>query len=594
LSLISELGSVADDWGAMSIRLIRPVLVGAFAAVALMAAGCATSSTPVPAPPPPQLVEAGGAHSCAIDANQLVYCWGQNAHGQLGIGSFVDSPTPYFVPGMSNATEVTASFQHSCAIKAGAVYCWGSNSDGQLGDGTTIDRPSPVQVAGLSNITQIATGVAHSCALGATGAVWCWGDNSQSQLGNGSTADSPTPVQVTGIDPVATIAARGFHTCALTTAGAPRCWGDNSNGQLGNGSTVDASTPVAPTGISTASTIAVGTFHTCATVGTTTSCWGNNAWGQLGDGTTTGSTLPVTVAGLSGATSLALGAFHSCAVVAGGAVRCWGYNAKGQLGDGTVVSSSHPVSVVSLVSVTHLSAGLTHTCAVITGNLVVCWGDNGAGQLGNTAAGSQANTPVLVEQPTAPPPVVPPGNVNTVTDYSLNCQATLGGNPVQTNTIAAETTVSHPPSIHAGQTFHAVVSSADVVVPLTYPPGVTLDSMANFAIRVSIPPHSALVSATATPGVNVGVGTPSVTNHGTYVELDVPGLLTAGTTATLPSIDLELQATGTSGQTIDFGVPGTSYTDWGYSFEVNVVGLGTVVQSCYVNPSPNLGTVSIT
>ena len=155
----------------MNARAIRSFVVGAVAAVALVAVGCTTTSSPPAAPSSPKLVAAGGTHSCAVDQNRQVICWGQNARGQLGIGSFVDSPAPRFVPGMSNATAVTASLTHSCAIRQGAVFCWGGNTDGQIGDGTTVDRPSPVQVPGLADIVQIGTGLGHSCARDVAGVV---------------------------------------------------------------------------------------------------------------------------------------------------------------------------------------------------------------------------------------------------------------------------------------------------------------------------------------------------------------------------------------------------------------------------------------
>ena len=577
----------------MNVVSKRATIAVIAATVALLAAACVQPGGGQP--PPPKLVEAGGVHSCEVDATSQVACWGKNAKGQLGVGTFVDSPTPLYVPGMSSVTAVTASYEHSCAIKTGEVWCWGSNVQGQLGDGSTIDRPSPVQVGALAGITAISSGIAHSCALNNSQEVWCWGDNAQGQLGNGTTADSLTPVQVTGLTDAVTISVKGLHSCALSVTGTTNCWGDNSTGQLGIGSNVDSSVPVSPAGIPTATALEVGTLHTCATAAGVTSCWGNNAYGQLGNGSLTGSQLPVEVPGLpSNTTGLAMGAFHSCAVVNGGTAECWGYNLKGGLGDGTLVNSSTPVSVVGLAGITHMSAGLSHTCAVVSGTQVVCWGDNGVGQLGNSGAGSESTTPVPVDDAVAPPPVLPPNNVTTVSNYDLDCEATLNGTPVQSHVVAAEASVSHPSDILPGQTFHTIVTSADVDIPTTYPPGVTLENMSSFSVRVSIPNNTTLLSVSNTPGVNIGVGTPTVTDNGTYVQLDVPGPFAPGTTATLPSIDMELQTTGASGETIEFIAPGTSYGDWDYAFNVALAGIGTVANTCFVDPSPVLGSTPIT
>ena len=575
----------------MGARAIRSFVSAGLVAIALIGVGCTTGAGPG-VPPPPKLVAAGVTHSCAVDENRQIACWGQNARGQLGIGSFVDSPAPRFVPGMSNATAVTASLTHSCAIRLGGVFCWGGNTDGQIGDGTTTDRPSPVQVPGLSDIVQLGTGLGFGCALDVAGVVRCWGDNSQGQLGDGTTTDSLTPVVVTGIPAVGSISVGSLHACALTTTSAARCWGDNTQGQLGTGTNVDSVVPIAPQGIPTASTLQAGSFHSCTRVGGTTSCWGNNAFGQLGNGTTTGSLVPVPVQALAGVTQMSLGAFHACAVMGGGTAKCWGFNSKGGLGNGTLVNSPTPVSVAGLTGVTLISAGLTHNCAVVTGTEVWCWGDNGGGQLGNAVAGSESLVPVLVDAATAAPPVVPPDNINTVSNYSLNCQAFLGATPVQNHFIAAETSVSHPESVEPGETFRMVVSQADVTVPLTQM-SFSLQNMVDLKFRVSIPANVTLVSASFVPGVNTGPGTPTVTDNGTYVEMQVPGPFTPGTTVTLPSLDLELQANGPSGQPIEVTAPGLSHADWNYSFVVNVVNIGAVDNRCFTQPVPTLASVIV-
>ena len=57
---------------------------------------------------------------------------------------------------------------------------------GQLGDGTTMDRSTPGQVSGLTNAVEIDAGDQHTCALRQTGVLSCWGNNLNGQLGNGN------------------------------------------------------------------------------------------------------------------------------------------------------------------------------------------------------------------------------------------------------------------------------------------------------------------------------------------------------------------------------------------------------------------------
>jgi alpha-tubulin suppressor-like RCC1 family protein len=44
-------------------------------------------------------VSAGGRHTCGITTDGALYCWGANWAGQLGTGSYTDSPVPVRVTG---------------------------------------------------------------------------------------------------------------------------------------------------------------------------------------------------------------------------------------------------------------------------------------------------------------------------------------------------------------------------------------------------------------------------------------------------------------------------------------------------------------
>jgi alpha-tubulin suppressor-like RCC1 family protein len=145
------------------------------------------------------LVALGYSHGCVLTTAFDVRCWGDNSYGQLGIGSFVPQASPVLVPIPAiGVVDVDAGAQslHSCAIDAqNGVWCWGSNSNGQLGDGTTVDSNVPVRAAnpGVS-VSRVTVGAAHTCLKPDSGPrALCWGDNAYGQLGNGEHGYWPTP-----------------------------------------------------------------------------------------------------------------------------------------------------------------------------------------------------------------------------------------------------------------------------------------------------------------------------------------------------------------------------------------------------------------
>jgi alpha-tubulin suppressor-like RCC1 family protein len=74
-----------------------------------------------------------------------VQCAGSNGYGQLGNNGGGTAP----VSGLSNVTidAIAAGQAHTCALdNEGTVHCWGDNDDGELGDGTTTTRFVPVTV----------------------------------------------------------------------------------------------------------------------------------------------------------------------------------------------------------------------------------------------------------------------------------------------------------------------------------------------------------------------------------------------------------------------------------------------------------------
>ena len=142
------------------------------------------------------------------------------------------SPLATQVTGLtSGVSKVICGDYFSCAIStSGALSCWGSNAYGQLGDGTFVDKLVPTPVSSMtSGVNSASAGSAHVCAIKTDGAVYCWGSNLLATLGNTKCCNAPsnTPVQVNlGSPNTATVVAAGAgHTCAVRTTGGTFCWG---------------------------------------------------------------------------------------------------------------------------------------------------------------------------------------------------------------------------------------------------------------------------------------------------------------------------------------------------------------------------------
>jgi alpha-tubulin suppressor-like RCC1 family protein len=328
------------------------------------------------------------SHTCALDADGQVWCWGDNQFGQLGIGNFTGSPVPVLVTGLpAAAVDITTGFAHTCAVTtAGAAWCWGRALPGSygVGDGTTTTRNAPVEVM-ASGAQSISAGSIHTCAVTTSGGAMCWGNGGSGRLGNGLTTNALSPVSVSvltaGIEKITS----GFnHSCALTSTGAAYCWGSNSNGKIGDGTTTNRTSPVPVSGLgSNVQDLAAGGNHTCAVVSGAAQCWGSNANGQLGKGDTASVTTAGAVTGLTtGVLKISAGRSHSCAVETGGALSCWGENASGELGDGSTTQATVPVEILAS-GIQDVDAGVRYTCGLREDGDMFCWGRNAFGGLGD-------------------------------------------------------------------------------------------------------------------------------------------------------------------------------------------------------------------
>ena len=331
---------------------------------------------------------AGGNHLCAIFDDASLQCWGGNSHGQLGDGTNTDRLTMTLVDLEEGRTAVSVSAgeSHSCAIQDnGELVCWGRNNFGQLGDGTNGISYSPKEV-GLSGVpVQISSGAWHSCAILNDASLECWGRNTDGQLGDNSNIDRSSPVSVSlGGKKALAVSTGVSHTCVVLNDWSLKCWGANNNGQLGIGSPSSSNSPETVTVGGNVVAVSAGRSHTCALLEDgDLKCWGDNANGQLGDGGVNQQNDASTVGNtLTGITSVDAGADHTCAIDTGKNVHCWGSSSEGQIGDGSTSSGVNPSVQIDLgqkLGALSVSAGSSHTCVVASNDLLRCWGGGDGG-----------------------------------------------------------------------------------------------------------------------------------------------------------------------------------------------------------------------
>ncbi|MGI6394756.1 MAG: RCC1 domain-containing protein [bacterium] len=260
-------------------------------------------------------VSTGAKHTCAIDEEGRLICWGDNSKGQLGEYSRPDGSYPdmVYMDGILKdkvINSLKAGASHNCVTTDDyRAYCWGSNGDGRLGIGTLDSKYYPVSVLMEGElrgkkITDIAPGAGHTCAIDIDGKAYCWGRNTLGALGNETSFQlvyEPVAVEMTGAlkdRKIIEISSGSGHTCAIADDDGVYCWGSNDRGQLGdgNGGHEGSLTTLGDHSFFPVKAVvpkekfikvSAGTSHTCILSDKgKIYCFGNNENGQLGDGTT--------------------------------------------------------------------------------------------------------------------------------------------------------------------------------------------------------------------------------------------------------------------------------------------------------------------
>ena len=351
-------------------------------------------------------VSAGGSvdysqsHTCAILSDHSMWCWGSNVYGQLGDPSLsTDGSSPTLLPNKVTGDHLWETLDtgegHTCAIDTdGGLWCWGTNNSGQLGNNSQdfSVHATPIRVGSDADWAGVTSLAAHTCAIKRGGTIWCWGYG-DSRLGLGPVGDQLVPAQVGAGDDWGTIDAGYRHTCATKLNGTLWCWG----GMVPSNWAIVMEYPTQIGTTTDSEWVGAGGWNACTITNTAAHalrCYGANGDGQGGAGTSTYLTDLTEVSGGGSWISAGLGHQHTCGVKSDNTLWCWGYNGNGGLGT-SVADSLVPQQAGADHLWTAVDSGPYHSCGITTGRDLYCWGANGNGQVGDGTT-TDRYAPVLV------------------------------------------------------------------------------------------------------------------------------------------------------------------------------------------------------
>lgn len=180
--------------------------------------------------------------------SKKLYSFGTNSLGQLGLKS-VDQKK--YVPsliefGTELIVNISCGRDHALALtKKGIVYSWGCNNDGQLGLGHLNSKNYPVAIdPKLFVCKSIASGWCHSIILTMDETIYSFGLNSSGQLGIATLSMSSSPQFVAKESNIKEIYCGNCHVLTMNGNGIIKVWGYNGYGQLGLGDIISRNIPI--------------------------------------------------------------------------------------------------------------------------------------------------------------------------------------------------------------------------------------------------------------------------------------------------------------------------------------------------------------
>ncbi len=310
----------------------------------------------------PILMVVGDNHSLVLCEDGLLYAFGRNNKGQLGLGHFDDQHTPQCISFFQDKQPILMAVgdNHSLVLcEDGLLYAFGENDRGQLGLGHFDDQNTPQFISFFQDKKPIlmAVGCWHSLVICEDGSLYGFGYNHQGQLGLGHVDDQHTPQFISFFQdkkPIL-IAASGRHNLVLCEDGSLYAFGDNSYGQLGLGHFYFQNTPQFISFFQDKKPIliAAGYWHSLVLCEDgSLYAFGFNSYGQLGLGHNYSRNTPQCISFFQDKKPIlmAVGICYSLVLCENGSLYAFGDNDRGQLGLVGCKINQHTPQLISLLA----------------------------------------------------------------------------------------------------------------------------------------------------------------------------------------------------------------------------------------------------
>mmetsp|Transcript_13686 Transcript_13686/g.19905 ORF Transcript_13686/g.19905 Transcript_13686/m.19905 type:complete len:315 (-) Transcript_13686:2620-3564(-) len=193
------------------------------------------------------MVAAGTAHAVAADATGSVYTWGSDVCRALG---YTRTDTSHSAKAAAQPRAVNLKAEEGdravfvaaggfCSMaltEDGVLYAWGTNSHGQLGVGhcARVTAPNKVYLRDMQDdylpVVLVACGGEHTLAVSCDGMLWLFGSPHNFAAEGRELRLLPTPVMRSsfGGRGIVSVSAGSNHSAVVDQAGTLYTWGEGT------------------------------------------------------------------------------------------------------------------------------------------------------------------------------------------------------------------------------------------------------------------------------------------------------------------------------------------------------------------------------